>query len=66
MQNNNELKPCPFCGGKAILDREDIFCRDCRVKLDIYEFISTGEACNYQEAVKCAVDTWNRRDGEKS
>jgi Lar family restriction alleviation protein len=53
MQN---LEPCPFCGGRAALDREGtrqqssiIFCSDCGARVEANE---TGEFNG---------DHWNRR-----
>ena len=51
---NDELKPCPFCGGKAILDEtneNEVFvgCYDC--------YAHTGLYCYKQDA----IDVWNKR-----
>lgn len=51
-----ELKPCPFCGGKAIVWKEDavwfditwIGCKECGVQLRKY-------------ADNRGIKTWNRR-----
>ena len=58
---NAELKPCPFCGGEAVLTQEDcygyyhddwlVFCEDC----DLY----LGFARQY--AKEQAIAAWNRR-----
>ena len=58
-----KLKPnnCPCCGGHSVLDREDIFCQDCGLSLDIYQFIQRGEAETYQEAREKAIEVWNTR-----
>ena len=54
----DELKPCPFCGGKAILDwyilpkyECVIFCRVCSLEFGRY----LGR--NKEEA----IEAWNRR-----
>jgi len=59
-----ELKPCPFCGGEAILDRHDIFC-DCGVKMQIPMYVSGKESVDgfptYEEARQEMIEAWNRR-----
>jgi Lar family restriction alleviation protein len=52
---NEELKPCPFCGGEADLSQEDkpqvwfVFCKKCGVSTDT----------SYEESQ--AVGEWNTR-----
>ena len=59
-----ELKPCPFCGGEATLDRHDIFC-DCGVKMEIPMYVMGKESIDgfptYEEARQEMIDAWNRR-----
>lgn len=65
-----ELKPCPFCGGKAIIR----YCENGdRYRSNIYYPSKRGavicEKCRvethvYSRASK-AVNAWNRRVGEK-
>lgn len=59
-----ELKPCPFCGGEAMLDREEIFC-DCGVKIVIPLYVtgkeSIGGIPKYEEARQEMIEAWNRR-----
>lgn len=61
----NELKPCPFCGEKPTLDRHDIFCDMCGVKMEIPLFVHSKESIDgyptYEEARQEMIDTWNRR-----
>lgn len=59
-----ELKPCPFCGGEAILDRHDIFC-DCGAKIDIPLYVTGNKKVSnfptYEEARQEMIEAWNRR-----
>lgn len=54
MNNNDDLKPCPFCGGKATL-WEDLFgvsyvsCSCCCVRTPI------------EEDKHIVIEDWNRR-----
>lgn len=48
----SKLKPCPFCGGKADIDGEWVFCKDCGVG---YEKVT----------IKKSISAWNKRIGEK-
>lgn len=64
MERSTNLKPCPFCGGEAHLDRHDIFC-DCGVKIEIPLYVSgltsVGGFPTYEEAVQMMVEAWNDR-----
>lgn len=64
MTDNEELKPCPFCGGRVEV-------RGSRTILDMFEI----KCCSFE---KCIIDrsapfyekdilikTWNTREGEK-
>ena len=51
---NVKLKPCPFCGGKAIIDGCDetlwiVICKECNASI------------GYKETVQEAIDAWNNR-----
>lgn len=63
-----ELKPCPFCGGKAHIDREEIFC-DCGAKMPMpfyeYGLVAEDRFPTYDEARVEAIEAWNRRVGEE-
>lgn len=57
-----ELKPCPFCGGKAYVSRED-----CYGELDDYYMVHC-DTCSLQfgftkqfECEKQVTDAWNMR-----
>ena len=61
-----ELKPCPFCGGKAYIDtwlRPHIECmhkKKCIAKPDTF---LTAESFNYD--IERQVKAWNRRINER-
>lgn len=61
MSSNIKLLPCPFCGGEAILDREDIFCDYCHLSMKIDDRLYNREAENYEEARTQAIEDWNTR-----
>lgn len=57
---NNELKPCPFCGGKAKIYRKKImfiyeedaymiYCKNCQAQV------------RYSNREEIAIEEWNRR-----
>ena len=62
----SELKPCPFCGGKAMIygctvdvfgiGPKDftVYCYECRAS--VMHFYATENG---------AIDAWNRRDGNE-
>ena len=57
-----ELKPCPFCGGEAYIDREDCYgvqddyymvhCEKCSLQFGF---------CSMFESEEEAIEAWNRR-----
>lgn len=59
----NELKPCPFCGGEAVVYVEDgvrVICKKCgvstKILVDTYiQGMPTGGA------IKTVINAWNRR-----
>ena len=57
-----ELKPCPFCGGEAILEHmgwpHHVFCPDCGAKVTSVKVAEDGE--------KEACDKWNRRVSDEN
>lgn len=59
-----ELKPCPFCGGEAHLDREEIFC-DCGAKMPIPLYVWVVGSCegfpDFATAKAEMIEAWNRR-----
>lgn len=59
---NAEIKPCPFCGGKAVLNKIHITgdktpyfvcCRDC------------GASSSFAAQMDMAAKVWNRRKMQK-
>ena len=81
MSERTELKPCPFCGGKAKVKENHIYteaglcvhCPECNVHT-----MTTLYDCTYQYyhgqrdmfitremAEKASVDLWNRRVGDE-
>jgi len=53
LEVGESLKPCPFCGGKPIIDRAEggywIFCKKCKVRTESLKFFTTVK------------ETWNKR-----
>lgn len=67
----NELKPCPFCGGRAVLRRGNknkhgyfVLCTECNAR--------SGFECDKytsrQDNAQLAIEAWNRRkdNGDES
>lgn len=55
----NELKPCPFCGGKAIILQTDTSYR-------YSKYFATCNSCGAEMPRVCrtreeAIEVWNRR-----
>jgi Lar family restriction alleviation protein len=66
----NELKPCPFCGGEAVLyhqsskytdyDGDYVHCMHCGCRTKLFEcFNGTGKT--HEDTEREAVNAWNRR-----
>lgn len=56
-----KLKPCPFCGGRAILEEYDHFCQ-----VRCFSCGATIFTCfNYCNMKLDAVHKWNRRVEER-
>lgn len=69
-----ELKPCPFCGGEALLESEadpryaptfsDPGCANAPV-VWWCRCIECGATVAWKESAQKATESWNRRTGEK-
>ena len=59
-----ELKPCPFCGGKARLlvnGGVRVICTRCYVSTRVLK----DELESVTSAVELSVEAWNRRAGDE-
>ena len=58
----SELKPCPFCGGKAELHKVE-FSNELQVNLMVYTVACCmcNATTSYYVYADHAVDAWNRR-----
>lgn len=68
MSTTDELKPCPFCGGKALVCEGGI-----NGRLRTYGLVEHKEGCFFladglptrnQHIMKSDFEAWNRRIGE--
>lgn len=61
--SNTELKPCPFCGGKAVIHVEDgvrVVCTECdSTSKCLVDGYAQGKPTG--SAVDSVVKAWNRR-----
>ena len=50
-KHKEKLKPCPFCGGKPIVDKNQnsVYCADCHM------------GTPWTDSIEDAINTWNRR-----
>ena len=70
-----KLKPCPFCGGKAIVDSEPVplYLRTKQDPDGEYAPVAwwcvceeCGEESAYQTTELKAIEAWNRSEGEQN
>ena len=68
------LKPCPYCGGVAYLERAHrafinaqttrvalVRCTECNARTGRFKLEDYGTANHSEEAERLAVEAWNRR-----
>ena len=64
----NELKPCPFCGGEAILEGKSdhclVRCENCFAKGEWVSFSWRPDE-DYSEYENKAIEQWNTRDTQQ-
>lgn len=62
------LKPCPFCGGKAVVHVNDgvrVVCTECGAKTkSLVDGYSQGRPMG--SAIKSVVKAWNRRTNNEN
>ena len=69
-----ELKPCPFCGGEAYLERSHrafigakstkvsfVRCKECNARSGRFKINDYGHTSHSVEAEASAIEAWNRR-----
>lgn len=69
----NELKPCPVCGRMPKVKRDlsyemsgfGAWCTiQCKPFLKVHKKVEEGKS-TWERAYQYAIESWNRRDGEK-
>ena len=63
---NKELKPCPFCGGKAQLDHEGIETSSFVRCMECHARTRNIAVASYYCSDDKAIELWNHRVGEES
>ena len=64
--NEFKLKPCPFCGGKAVFALGEKYRKEHIQESDWIECSSCGAETAYFDSRKEAAEAWNRRVGENN
>ena len=60
----NELKPCPFCGGEAIIMQENnwwVACTDCTAEIGFDGMTDTSGCFGHYNTEAEAIEAWNTR-----
>lgn len=61
-QMNEKLKPCPFCGGKAHLDKDRWgYYQEIYYKVECANLLNCGAETQRYRAKSDAIKVWNRR-----
>lgn len=71
------LKPCPFCGGSAYIEKKHrafvdgqtclvafVRCVECNARSGRQKLSDYGRTAKSVEAVQAAVEAWNRRKSD--
>lgn len=74
-----ELKPCPFCGGRAYVEKRQrayvqtesthvsyVRCMQCGARAERFDHRDYADSCRRACAFTDAVDAWNRRFSDEN
>ena len=73
MIDDSKLKPCPFCGEKAVSKSEidrgiisiEIVCTTCGANINRYKDVPSSKSAQihifFQELYEIVMDLWNKR-----
>ena len=56
-----ELRRCPFCGGKALVDSAVDYDDDIYSEIFVVECVDCGASSNGYDTEKEAIEHWNKR-----